>query len=146
MHARGRAVTPGRDELDITDDFRDAFIGSLNVVTTDQGHFSAQTAERRDANLTIFRRGIYTACAPCIEHPERPPLWQIKAARIIHNEAEHTEPADLAVLEMHTRFLRPGKTFCAHPPAAIAPLESGLACFRDEFERHIGTRGCPWRA
>jgi len=93
----GNLVTT--DRLDITDNFRDAFIGSLNVVTTDQGHFSAQTAERRDANLTIFRRGTYTACAPCIEHPERPPLWQIKAARIIHNESEHTVYFENARLE-----------------------------------------------
>ena len=87
------------ERLDITDDFRDAFIGSLNVVTTDQGHFSAQTAERRDANLTIFRRGTYTACAPCVEHPERPPLWQVKAARIIHNESERTVYFENARLE-----------------------------------------------
>lgn len=93
----GTLVTTER--LDITDDFRDAFIGSLNVVTTDGGRFSAQTAERRDANLTIFRRGIYTACKPCIEHPERPPLWQVKAARIIHNQAEQTIYYENARLE-----------------------------------------------
>ena len=52
---------------------------------------------------------------------------------------------DLGILEMHTRFLGPGKTFCAHAPGAMAPLESGLVCFRDEFERHIRGRACPWR-
>ena len=53
---------------------------------------------------------------------------------------------DLGILEMHTRFLGPGKTFCAHAPGAMAPLESGLVRFRDEFERHIRNRACPWRA
>ena len=53
---------------------------------------------------------------------------------------------DLGILEMHTRFLGPGKTFCAHAPGAMAPLESGLVCFRDEFERHIRSRACPWSA
>ncbi len=61
-------------------------------------------------------------------------------------ESGHGEPEDLDVLEMHTRFLGPGKTFCAHAPGAMAPLESGLVCFREEFERHIRTRACPWRA
>ena len=28
----------------------------------------------------MFERGTYTACEPCKEHPERPPLWQVKAA------------------------------------------------------------------
>ena len=53
---------------------------------------------------------------------------------------------DLGILEMHTRFLGPGRTFCAHAPGAMAPLESGLVCFRDEFEGHIRSRACPWRA
>ncbi len=87
------------DRLDITDDFRDGFVGSLNLTTTDRTHFSAQTAERRNGDLTIFRRGVYTACEPCLEHPERPPLWQIKAARIIHNEKNHTIYYEHARLE-----------------------------------------------
>lgn len=84
----GYALTA--EKLDITDDFRDAFVESLNVVTPDRGRFSARSAERRDAELTIFNDGAYTACQPCLEHPERPPLWQIKAARIVHNRAERT--------------------------------------------------------
>lgn len=78
------------ETMDITDDFRDGFVESLNVITTDRTRFSAQGAEQRDGTLTIFRRGVYTACEPCLEHPERPPLWQIKAARIIQNKAERT--------------------------------------------------------
>jgi LPS-assembly protein len=88
-----RMLEPGgnlltTERLDITDDFRDAFVSSLNVITVDRSRFVAQTAERRDGNLTIFHKGVYTACEPCLEHPERPPLWQIKAARIIHNREE----------------------------------------------------------
>ena len=45
------------ERIDITDDFRDGFIGSLNVVTIDRAHFSAQTAERRDGNLTDLPQG-----------------------------------------------------------------------------------------
>ncbi len=87
------------DKLDITDDFRDGFIASLNLITTDRTHFAAQTAERRDGNLTIFRKGAYTACQPCLDHPERPPLWQIKAARIIHDKSQKTIYFERAWLE-----------------------------------------------
>ena len=38
----------------------------------------------------IFRKGVYTACEPCRDNPGKPPLWQIKAARIIHDQAEQT--------------------------------------------------------
>jgi LPS-assembly protein len=31
---------------------------------------------------------VYTACGPCRDDPKKPPLWQIKAARIIHDQSE----------------------------------------------------------
>jgi NADH-quinone oxidoreductase subunit F len=52
---------------------------------------------------------------------------------------------DLEILEMHTGFLGPGKTFCALAPGAMEPLESGLKLFREDFERHIDLKRCPWR-
>jgi len=45
-------------------------------------------------------------------------------------DAGHGEMRDLEILEMHTHFLGPGKTFCALAPGAMEPLESGLKCFR----------------
>jgi LPS-assembly protein len=78
------------ETLDLTDDFRNGFVESLNVVTVDRARFSAQSAERRDGNLTVFHRGVYTACVQCQDDPKRPPLWQIKASRIIHDQSERT--------------------------------------------------------
>ncbi len=52
---------------------------------------------------------------------------------------------DLDQLEFHTRFLAPGHTFCALAPGAAEPLQSALTYFRDDFERHIRERRCPWR-
>jgi LPS-assembly protein len=90
-----RILEPGgnlivAETLDVTDDFSDGFIESINLITTDRVRLTAQAAERRDGNLLIFRRGVYTACEPCAEHPEKPPLWQIKAARIVQDSAEKT--------------------------------------------------------
>ena len=36
----------------------------------------------------MFQNGVYTACEPCRDDPKKPPLWQVKAARIIHNQTE----------------------------------------------------------
>lgn len=77
-------------EMDITDTFSDGFIESLNVLTVDRARFAANSAERRGNNLLIFRQGVYTACEQCRENPDRPPLWQIKASRIVHNKEEKT--------------------------------------------------------
>jgi NADH-quinone oxidoreductase subunit F len=47
------------------------------------------------------------------------------------------QPGDIEMLEQTTRFLGPGKTFCAHAPGAMEPLQSALKYFRSEFERGI---------
>jgi len=44
---------------------------------------------------------------------------------------------DIETLEQLTRFLGPGKTFCAHAPGAMEPLQSALKYFRAEFEAGI---------
>ncbi|MBB3810827.1 LPS-assembly protein LptD [Pseudochelatococcus contaminans] len=76
------------DRFELTDDFRDGFIDSLYVETSDRTRFSAPRAERSAGETTTFSKGTYTACEPCKRNPERPPLWQVKAARIIHDNSE----------------------------------------------------------
>ena len=83
------------DRFELTDDFKDGFVNSLRVQRTApfQGRpvttrFSAPRAERTSGETTVFEKGTYTACEPCADHPERPPLWQVRAARIIHNNSE----------------------------------------------------------
>ncbi|HLW90053.1 MAG TPA: LPS-assembly protein LptD [Roseiarcus sp.] len=76
--------------FDLTSDFRDGFIESVQGLTTDKTYFSAPRAERLGGEQIVFEKGTYTACAPCQDHPERPPLWQVRAAKIIHNNQTHT--------------------------------------------------------
>lgn len=73
------------DEIDITDDFRDGFVNALRIETVDDTYFAAESAERRDGTLTTFNNGVYTACEPCEEKPGKPPIWQVKARKIIWN-------------------------------------------------------------
>ncbi|MEO9189638.1 MAG: NADH-quinone oxidoreductase subunit NuoF [Acetobacteraceae bacterium] len=60
-------------------------------------------------------------------------------------EAGEGEARDLEILAMHADFLGPGRTFCALAPGAMEPLGSGLKLFREELERHIQLKRCPWR-
>ena len=48
----------------------------------------------------MFQNGVYTACEPCAEDPTRPPMWQVKAARIIHDQSEKMVYYEDARLEM----------------------------------------------
>jgi LPS-assembly protein len=90
------------DQIDITDNFSDGFIQSLRVETPEETHFAAERGERAstpNGETTTFSNGVYTACQPCREHPERPPLWQVQATKIIVNHQEHMVYFHNAALE-----------------------------------------------
>jgi LPS-assembly protein len=76
------------DIMDLSDDYRDGFVDSLRVDTADQTRMAATRADRSSGNYTVFENGVYTACAPCRDDPKKPPLWQVKGARIIHDQTE----------------------------------------------------------
>ncbi len=84
----GNVITA--NEVDITDDFREGFIKSLNVDTAQRARFTADSAERRDGNITVFNRGSYTACPSCDDNPDKAPIWRIKARKIIHDQNKAT--------------------------------------------------------
>ena len=74
--------------LDLSDDYRDGFVDSLRVDTADATRMAATRAERTAGNYPVFQNGVYTACAACKDDPKKPPLWQVKGARIIHDQTE----------------------------------------------------------
>jgi LPS-assembly protein len=76
------------DTFELTSDFRDGFIKSMRIDTIDKTHFVSPRAERIASDITVFEKGTYTACDACKEDPVKPPFWQIKAKRIIHNKKE----------------------------------------------------------
>ena len=74
--------------MDLSDDYRDGFVDLLRVDTADATRMAATRADRTSGNYTVFENGVYTACAPCKDDPNKPPLWQVKGARIIHDQTE----------------------------------------------------------
>jgi LPS-assembly protein len=95
LHAEGNVrlteedgkVTYG-EIMDLSDDYRDGFVDSLRLDSPDQTRMAAARAERSKGNYTVLHNGVYTACQPCKDDPRKPPLWQVKAARIIHDQGE----------------------------------------------------------
>ncbi len=74
--------------MDLSDDYRDGFVDSLRVDTADSTRMAATRADRTSGNYTVFENGVYTACAPCKDDPTKPPLWQVKGMRIIHDQID----------------------------------------------------------
>ena len=75
------------DRFEALDDFRDAFVQSLSVVTQDDTRIAAERASRREGNINEYERAKFT---PCKNDPGMPPLWCIGAARIIHDQQAAT--------------------------------------------------------
>ena len=85
---------------ELTDDFRDGFLDSLRSRSTDNTHFTARRSERTGGDQTVFFNGTYTACEPCKKDPSKPPLWRVRAKRIIHNNQERMIYYEDAVFEL----------------------------------------------
>ena len=75
------------DRFEATDDFRDAFIQSLSVVAMDDTRIAAESASRKEGNVTEFQNGKFT---PCRNEPGQPPLWCVAAKRIVHDQEKAT--------------------------------------------------------
>jgi NADH-quinone oxidoreductase subunit F len=78
-------------------------------------------------------------CTPCRDGLP----WTARLLQAL--EEGQGQPGDLKRLELHCRLLAPGHTFCALAPGAVEPLQSALKYFREDFERHIREKRCPWR-
>ena len=88
------------DRMELTDDFKDGFVDSLKTDSADKTHFTAARGERTGGDVTVLDRGTYTACQACEKDPSKPPLWQVRAKRIIHNNDEQMVYYEDASLEL----------------------------------------------
>lgn len=79
----------------------------------------------------FFARESCGWCTPCRDGLP----WSVKLLRAL--ESGKGQPGDIETLEQLCRFLGPGKTFCAHAPGAMEPLQSAIKYFRSEFEAGI---------
>lgn len=79
----------------------------------------------------FFARESCGWCTPCRDGLP----WSVKILRAL--EQGKGQPGDIETLEQLCRQLGPGKTFCAHAPGAVEPLQSGIKYFRAEFEAGI---------
>jgi NADH-quinone oxidoreductase subunit F len=87
----------------------------------------------------FFARESCGWCTPCREGLS----WVVQILQAL--EEGRGQPGDVERLEQLARSLGPGRTFCALAPGAVEPLGSALKYFRQDFERHIHEKRCPWK-
>ncbi len=87
----------------------------------------------------FFARESCGWCTPCRDGLP----WL--ASLLCDIEEGRGRPEDLDVLREHTWRLKMHHTYCAHAPGAMEPLQSSLALFKTDFERHIEEKGCAYK-
>ncbi len=86
--------------LDVSDDFDNGVVEGFKALLRDKSRLAAQSAKREGGTRTILADAVYTPCEPCKEHPERAPLWQVKAREVVRDEEAETITYHNAWLEM----------------------------------------------
>jgi LPS-assembly protein len=89
------------DKMELTGDFKQGFVDSVRADTKERTHISASRSEKIDSETTVFHKGTYTACPSCAEHPERAPLWRLRAQRVVHKNNEQMLYYEGATFELY---------------------------------------------
>lgn len=76
------------DDVELTQDMKNGFVNGLQILLADGSRFAAQSGNRTNGTLLELKQASYTPCEPCKEDPSRPPLWQLRAAEVTHDETE----------------------------------------------------------
>ena len=74
------------DFVELTGDLKEGFVRDIRVLMADKTRIAAASGTRTSGNRTEFRKGVFSPCNLCREDPSRAPLWQIKAAKVIHDQ------------------------------------------------------------
>ncbi len=129
------------DHLDIRMDFDSVMkagsrLGTGTVIVLDDKTCPVGFVHALEA---FFARESCGWCTPCREGLP----WIEKILRSIEEGTGHA--GDIEILERQCALLGPGNTYCALAPGAVEPLQSAIKYFRDDFERHIIKKRCPWK-
>jgi len=86
--------------VELKNEMKDGFVHSLLTILSDGSRFKAVEGERQGGTKTKMSDASFTPCKPCEEDPDKDPLWQIRASKIVHDKENHSVTYDNARLEI----------------------------------------------
>jgi LPS-assembly protein len=75
------------DQVELTRDLREGALQGFAALLGQKGRLAANSAERKEGRFTIANGAVYTPCEICRETGEQP-TWEIRAARVVHDQLE----------------------------------------------------------
>ncbi|MDG5497061.1 LPS assembly protein LptD [Niveispirillum sp. BGYR6] len=103
---------------ELSDDLSRGFVDQVRILMSDNSKFAALQGERLDGRYTRMEKGVYSPCELCASDPTRPPIWQIRAARITHDQEKHDiyyRDATLEVMGVPVMYM----PFFGHPDPTV---------------------------
>ncbi len=73
------------DSAELTGDLKEGVVENIQMLLEDDSKFAANRATRIRDRLSVLNKAVFSPCKVC-EDDKRPPLWQIKAYRVIHDQ------------------------------------------------------------
>ena len=86
--------------VELTDEMKTGVIEQIRVLLSDDSRLAAVGGRRIGGYRTEFVKAVFSPCEICREHPNRPPLWRIKAQEVVHDSNERSVSYRNAFLEM----------------------------------------------
>lgn len=129
MQATGEVLFA--DRVEVTGDLKDGVLDNLRAVLADGSRFAAVGGRRSGGTVTEMRKAVYSPCDLCAEDPQRAPLWQVKAVKVVHDQDTKTieyedawvEVAGLPVL--YTPYLSHPDPSVKRKTGLLIPLVGG---------------------
>lgn len=78
------------DKVKVTGDLREGVLQAFRMLLSDDSRLAAASAVRVGDNRTDMNKAVYSPCDLCREDPDRAPLWQLRARRVIHDQNAKT--------------------------------------------------------
>jgi LPS-assembly protein len=77
------------DYAELTGNFKDGVIQNIRILLSDNARVAAVGGRRIGGEVTEMRKVVYSPCRTCLG-PNRPPIWQLKAVKVIHDRPAQT--------------------------------------------------------
>ena len=88
------------DYIELKEDLSQGFVDNVKILLTDNARITSVDGDRSEGKITRLNKANYSPCDLCEVNPEKPPLWQVKSRRVVHDLDDHDIHHHHAFLEM----------------------------------------------
>ncbi|GEQ96876.1 LPS-assembly protein LptD [Iodidimonas gelatinilytica] len=115
---------------------RAGVIENARLILTDGSRVAANRGERFEDGNSELRDAVFSPCPVCDTDPDKQPLWQIKALKVVHNKKErrlYYESAFFEILGVPVFWL----PYLSHPDPTVE-RDSGLLVPEIKSRQELG--------